>query len=140
MLTFTFLVSATPEQLQQIVVLYRMEGWWTEAPDDPDLVTRIIAGSHCFMVVTDGGDIVGMGRAISDGASDAYIQDVTVNKTYRSRGIGTRIIEKLVERLHQDGLDWIGLIAEKNSHQFYEQLGFKKMPNSVPMLKKDHDT
>ena len=117
-----------------------MEGWWTDAPDDPDLVARIIAGSHCFMIVTSGSEIVGMGRAISDGASDAYIQDVTVNKTYRSRGIGTRVIEKLVERLHQDGLGWIGLIAEKNSYQFYEQLGFKKMPNSVPMLKKDHET
>ena len=140
MLTFTFLVSATPEQLKQIVALYRMEGWWTEAPDNPDLVTRIIAGSHCFMVVTHGAEIVGMGRAISGGASDAYIQDVTVKKTYRSQGIGTRIIEKLVERLHQDGLAWIGLIAEKNSHQFYERLGFKRMPDALPLLKKDHGT
>lgn len=115
-----------------------MEGWWTNTPDDPDLVARIIAGSHCFMIVTSGSEIIGMGRAMSDGASDAYIQDVTVKKTCRGQGTGTRIIEKLVERLHQDGLDWIGLIAEKNSYQFYERLGFKKMPNSVPMLKKDH--
>ena len=136
--TFAFLVSPAPEQLQQIVDLYRTEGWWTEAPDDPDLVARIIAGSHCFMIVTSGSDIIGMGRAISDGASDAYIQDVTVKNTCRGRGIGTRIIEKLVERLHQDGLDWIGLIAEKNSYQFYERLGFRKMPDSVPMLKREH--
>jgi ribosomal protein S18 acetylase RimI-like enzyme len=140
MLTFTFLVSPTPGQLQQIIALYRMEGWWGEAPDDPELVAGIIDGSHCFMIVTRGIEIIGMGRALSDGASDAYIQDVTVKKTYRSQGIGTRIIEKLVERLHQDGLDWIGLIAEKNSYPFYERLGFKKMPNSVPMLKKDHGT
>ena len=140
MLTFTFLVSPTPEQLQQIIALYRMEKWWGEAPDDPDLVARIIAGSHCFMIVTNGSEIIGMGRALSDGASDAYIQDVTVKKTFRGQGIGTRIIEELVERLHQDGLAWIGLIAEKNSYQFYEQLGFKKMPNSVPMLNKNHGT
>lgn len=115
-----------------------MEGWWGEAPDDPDLAARIIAGSHCFMIATGGSEIVGMGRALSDGVSDAYIQDVTVAKTYRGQGIGTCIIEKLVERLHQDGLEWIGLIAEKNSYQFYERLGFKKMPNAVPMLKNDH--
>lgn len=139
MLNFTFLISPTPEQLQQINDLYRMEDWWTEAPDNPDLVARIVAGSHCFLIVTDGTEIVAMGRAISDGVSDAYIQDVTVKKTCRGRGIGTRIIEQLVERLNRDGLDWIGLIAEKNSYQFYERLGFKKMPNAVPMLKKDHD-
>jgi len=138
MLTFTFLVSPTPVQLQQIIALYRTEGWWSEASDDPDLAARIIAGSHCFMIVTGGSEIIGMGRALSDGASDAYIQDVTVKKACRGHGIGTRIIEKLVERLHQDGLEWIGVIAEKNSYQFYERLGFKKMPNSVPMLKKDH--
>jgi len=140
MLTFTFLGSPTFEQLRQIIALYRMEGWWTDASDDPDLAARIIAGSHCFMVVTSGCEIIGMGRSISDGASDAYIQDVTVKKPYRSQGIGTRIIVKLVERLHQDGLDWIGLIAEKNSYPFYEQLGFRKMPNSVPMLKIGHET
>ena len=139
MLTFTFLVSPTPEQLQQIIALYRSEGWWTEAPDDTDLAAGIIAGSHCFMVVTSGSGIVGMGRAMSDGVSDAYIQDVTVQKTFRGRGIGTRIIEKLVKRLHQDGLGWIGLIAEKNSCRFYERLGFNKMPDSVPMLRKNHD-
>ena len=137
MLTFTFLVSPSFEQLQQIIALYQMEGWWGAAPADPDLAARIIAGSHCFMTVTRGSEIVGMGRAMSDGASDAYIQDVTVKKTCRGQGIGTRIIEKIVERLHQDGLGWIGLIAEKNSYQFYERLGFKKMPNSVPMLKRD---
>jgi spermidine synthase len=76
-----------------------------------------------------------MGRALSDGVSDAYIQDVTVKKPYRGQGIGTQIIQKLVERLNADGLEWIGLIAEKNSHKFYRRLGFKKMPNSVPMLK-----
>ena len=137
--TYTFLISPTSVQLQQIIVLYRMEGWWGDAPDDPDLVARIVAGSHCFMIVTKGSEIIGMGRALSDGASDAYIQDVTVKKTCRSRGIGTRIIEKLIERLHQDGLYWIGLIAEKNSYPFYERLGFKKMPDSVPMLRKDYE-
>lgn len=139
MMTFTFLAAPAPEQLQQIIALYRMEEWWTEGPDDPDLVARIIAGSHCFMIATSLGEIVGMGRAISDGASDAYIQDVTVKKNYRRRGIGSRIIAQLIERLHRDGLYWIGLIAEKNSYRFYEPLGFKIMPNAVPMLRRDHD-
>jgi len=138
MLTFTFLISPSAEQLRQIIALYRMEGWWGEAPDDAELAARIIAGSHCFLTAARGSEIIGMGRALSDGASDAYIQDVTVKKTCRGQGIGTRIIEKIVDRLHQDGLEWIGLIAEKNSYQFYERLGFKKMPNSVPMLKKDY--
>jgi len=133
-LIYTFLADPTSRQLLQLIALYRLEGWWGEAPDDPGLVARIVAGSHCFVAVSDGDEIVGMGRALSDGASDAYIQDVMVKKAYRRREIGTRIIAKIISRLHQDGLEWIGLIAEKNSFRFYERLGFKKMPDSFPML------
>ena len=112
-----------------------MEGWWSSEFDAPDLVADIVAGSHCFLLVSQGDQIVGMGRAFSDGVSDAYIQDVTVKQEYRGQGIGTMIVQKLVERLNADGLAWVGLIAEKNSHKFYERLGFVRMPNSVPMLK-----
>jgi len=140
MLTFTFQTKLNPEQIKQITSLYRLEGWWSKTSDDPETISRIAAGSHCFMIVTRANEIIGMGRALSDGASDAYIQDVTVKKRYRGQGIGTRIINALIARLHQDGLRWIGLIAEKNSHNFYERIGFEKMPNSVPMLKISHET
>jgi spermidine synthase len=135
MLTYTYLVEPTPNQINEITLLYRLESWWSKESDDPEMVAQIISGSHCFMIVTKDNETIGMGRALSDGVSDAYIQDVTVKKPHRGQGIGTQIIKKLVERLNADGLEWIGLIAEKNSHKFYRRLGFEKMPNSVPMLK-----
>ncbi len=131
----TFLVNPTPNQSQQIIDLYRMAEWWTEEPYDPDHVVRIVAGSHCFVLASIEDQIVGMGRAISDGTSDAYLQDVTVKQKYRRQKIGKKIVKALVSRLHRDGLKWIGLIAERDSHDFYKQIGFKKMPDSVPMLK-----
>ena len=135
MLTFTYLMKPTLSQNSEIIGLYRVEGWWSNETDGAELVDRIVSGSHCFLIVKKESEIIGMGRALSDGVSDAYIQDVTVKKNFRGQGIGTKIIQKLVERLHSDGLKWVGLIAEKNSHPFYEQLGFKKMSDSVPMLK-----
>ncbi len=137
MLTYTVLVNPTNDQVKQITALYRQEGWWSKAADDPDQVKGIIAGSHLFMVAQKGDKIVGMGRALSDRASDAYIQDVTVKKEYRSRGIGTTIITELIRLLRSDGIDWIGLIAERGSHGFYSRIGFKEMPNALPMLKTD---
>jgi len=134
-----FLTTPTPDQIRQITELYYAEGWMQPAPDNAELVTRIISGSHCFVIaVMNKGEIVGMGRGISDGVSDAYIQDVTVKKTYRGQGIGSEIIRKLLERLRADGLTWIGLIAERNSQAFYSRLGFEKMPDATPML--NHQT
>jgi len=76
----TYLVDPTPIQIEQIIDLYRREGWWTKEPYDPDHVVRIVAGSHCFVIATIADEIVGMGRAISDKTSDAYLHDITVKK------------------------------------------------------------
>jgi len=134
---YLFVTTVTADQIRQIITLYREEGWWeVEDGDDPRLVLRLISGSHCFLVVREGEQIVGMARAISDRVSDAYIQDVKVLLSRRGQGIGKMMIGTIVERLHADGLRWIGLIAEKNSFRFYEKLGFKAMAASKPMLLK----
>ncbi|MDO8722184.1 MAG: GNAT family N-acetyltransferase [Syntrophales bacterium] len=135
MVTYTFIVNPSPDQTRQIIALYSLQGWWPrEAADDDEVVARITAGSHCFLVAMEGGEIIGMGRAISDRTSDAYIQDVTVRQSLRSQGIGTNILRKIVARLQADGLQWIGLIAERGSSDFYHRLGFREMPEATPML------
>jgi spermidine synthase len=121
--------------IDQITTLYRQAGWWENPDDDPGHVRRIISGSHFFLAVLDADNVIGIGRVISDRESDAYIQDITVLSTHRKKGIGTNIVKRLVDRTEMDGLKWIGLIAERNTHRFYELIGFKKMVNSVPMKK-----
>ncbi|MFC1887071.1 GNAT family N-acetyltransferase [Thermodesulfobacteriota bacterium] len=134
---FTFLENPTLDQIHQIIDLYRSEAWWTEGADDTNSAAKIVAGSYCFVIATVGNEIIGMGRAISDGASDSYLQDITVKASYRNQGVGSQIIERLVRRLNSAGLKWIGLIAERGSHEFYSRLGFEQMPDSLPMLKKE---
>ena len=135
---FVFLDQPSLMQLQQITGLYRSAGWWGEhQPDDSELVARLVSGSHCFLTAVMDGNIIAMGRAISDRASDAYIQDVTVHPAFRGQDIGTRIVEKLVDRLRNDGICWIGLIAERGSCDFYKKIGFKQMQNALPMLIND---
>ena len=120
----------------QVLELYRLAGWW-QTDDNPsylDMVQGIIEKTHCFVIATLGDRIIGMGRAISDGVSDAYIQDVTVHPDLRGQGIGKAIIGKLVERLKADGLQWIGLISEPGYQGFYSSLGFAEMTGYTPFL------
>jgi ribosomal protein S18 acetylase RimI-like enzyme len=125
----------TEEQTIQIAELYRTQGWCQPQDDDRQLlIPRMIRGSHCFVIAVDGDRIVGMGRAISDGISDAYIQDLTVTKGRRNQGVGRKILLALLKRLHADGISWIGLIAEPGSCDLYIHAGFRKMKGSVPML------
>lgn len=135
-ITYTFLVEPNPVQIQQIVQLYRMADWWNDGSDSPEQIPPLISGSHCYCIAMTGERIIGIGRAISDGVSDAYIQDITVHEAHRRKGIASRIVEELVDRLKQDGLGWIGLIAERGTQDFYVKLGFGPMSESAPMLYK----
>ncbi len=135
---YTFITEPTPSQVAGVLDLYRLQGWWGQATDhDPGLAGAIIRGSHCFVIASHEGRIVGMGRAISDRASDAYIQDLTVLSAFRGNGIGTRMVNEIIGRLRRDGLGWIGLVAEAGTWDFYRRAGFDEMPGSVLMLKKD---
>ncbi len=115
--------------------LYMEAGWWREEYGaDTSFIDKIAANSFCFVGAFLGRRMIGMGRALSDGSSDAYIQDVTVLKEFRGRGIGEKIILNLLEFLQSEGVDWIGMVGEPGTEEFYKSLGFKRMENHIPMI------
>jgi len=132
----SFISDPTDEQLLAIVGLYRQAGWWPDQEEDYLLLARLVRQSHCFAVAMIGEELIGMGRAISDGVSDAYVQDVTVEAAWQRSGVGTLIVRHILDRLRADGISWVGLIAERGSAEFYGQFGFEKMVNAQPMLLK----
>jgi GNAT superfamily N-acetyltransferase len=119
----------------EIVELYKTGGWWKEYYDKAG-IPGLIKGSFAFAVAIDTkrGNAVGMGRVLSDGVSDAYIQDLVVFPEYRKHHIGADLVKSLMEFCHSKGIGWIGLIAEPGTDGFYKTLGFKPMEKYVPML------
>lgn len=116
-----------------VVAMYESAGWWREGEAGRAAVGPMVAGSFAFLVVTEGEHTIAMGRAISDGVSDAYIQDVVVLPTHRGRGIGGEIVTRLTRHCRERGLVWIGLVAEPGTTAFYERLGFREMKGFVAM-------
>lgn len=121
--------------VDEIAALYEAGGWWREEYNKEEL-RHLIRGSCIFVVATDPrtGKAVGMGRVISDGVSDGYIQDIVVLPEYRSSGIGARIVALLVSRCLQSGITWIALIAEPDTEKFYLPLGFRPMEGHIPLI------
>jgi len=129
-------VDAAP--FEEIVELYKSAGWWQDAPEASEaraVISAMIRGSFRFMVARlPEGRIVGMARVISDGFSDAYIQDVVVLPSYRRRGIGRELIRRLTEYCVARKIAWIGLVAEPGTREFYEELGYRPLADYQPML------
>jgi ribosomal protein S18 acetylase RimI-like enzyme len=119
----------------EIADLYRAGGWWKEEYD-PAAISSLIQGSFSFAVAVEkkSGKAIGMGRVISDGVSDGYIQDLVVISDYRNSGIGKELVSALVKNCIQSGITWIALIAEPDTEKFYLPFGFFPMEGHVPMI------
>ncbi len=127
--------SVTAALVDEIVELYRAAGWWQESAANRRRIDPMIRGSLCFMVArAPDKRIVAMGRVISDGASDAYIQDVVVLPAYRRRGIGRELVRRLTQFCAEHDIDWIGLVAEPGTAAFYRNLGYDLLEGFQPML------
>ncbi len=118
---------------QELITLYKDAGWWEKKyEENSDFLSSIVVNSSCFVGAFHEGEMVGMGRALSDMVSDAYIQDVAVLRRHRGKGVGTKIIKKLLSVLKEYKVDWIGLIGEPGTSSFYENLGFAKLKDHIP--------
>lgn len=72
---------------------------------------------------------VGMARLITDSGYVGLIVDVAVMPLYQNRGIGTKLVQNLLEQVNRT-LEpgekmMIQLLATKGHIPFYEKLGFK---------------
>ncbi len=128
-LSLKILTAASEEEIEN---LYRHAGWW-DHDWDTSFIAPMVRGSFLFAGAFFDKRQIGMGRVLSDGVSDAYIQDVAVLKEFRGQGVGSRIISFLIEELQRRGIDWIGLIGEPGTKAFYRRLGFQEMEGFLPM-------
>ncbi len=120
--------------LQALVELYEAGGWWSRGLD-PSHITGILRSSFAFAVAVHDptGRTIGMGRAISDGVSDAFIQDLVILPEFRGMGAGGKIVRAILRFCISHHITWIALIAEPGTEDFYERFGFSPMKDHVPM-------
>jgi len=118
----------------EIVNLYKAGNWWKDKYNSSS-IKFLIKGSYKFAVIVkkDEGRAIGMGRIISDGVSDAYIQDLVILDDFRGLGFGKKLVNYLVNYCMSKDINWIGLISEPGQDGFYSGLGFSKMKKYTPM-------
>lgn len=93
---------------------------------------KALTHSLYTVIAVDDNQTVGMGRLIGDGMY-YIIADIVVHPAYQKKGVGTNITNMLVEYAKKKtpigGRSSIQLIAEKGKENFYEKVGFKRIPH-----------
>ncbi len=122
----------------EAAAIYVELGWGTKKEYSVARMKRSIA--NCDIVVSArnaGGELIGIGRVLSDFATTTKILDMLIVPEYQHQGIGKRMMQK-IESLVK-GTDIYGETERKN-FSFLESCGYKKRKGLmvfVKRLKKD---
>jgi glucosamine-phosphate N-acetyltransferase len=85
-----------------------------------------------FVAVKDDGQIIGSTtllieqKFIHDGGKVGHIEDVTVNKNYEGKGVGSALVRKAIDFAKQNNCYKVILVCSEKNIQFYKVIGFKE--------------
>lgn len=88
---------------------------------EPEVHQRAFEASYAKVFVYEGSQLIGFGRAISDGEFQSAIYDVAVVPEAQGKGIGKIILENLLNNLPNSN---IILYANPGMEGFYKKIGF----------------
>lgn len=92
---------------------------------------RAFNSSYTVIFVFDEENLIGFGRAISDGEYQAAIYDVAVLPDYQGQGIGKAIVRAIIEKT--PNCNFI-LYASPGKEKFYEKENFKRMKTGMALF------
>jgi GNAT superfamily N-acetyltransferase len=76
------------------------------------------------IITSDGADVGWLQKSIQDGA--LYLEQIFIDAAFQRRGIGTYIINRLIDKAKQDGRPVIlGVVKTNPAGRLYERLGFR---------------
>lgn len=108
----------------QLATLFDAVGWQHRTADRARMA-QMVHGSRWVVSAWAGDRLVGFARAISDGATNAYISTVAVLPEFQRRGIGRELLRRLLEG--RDGIQFV-LHANDRAYPFYLHIGLDFQP------------
>ncbi len=106
------------------------------SPKSREAAERGLPGTLFAVCLREEDKLVGMGRVIGDGGLNYEIVDIAVHPEYQRQGHGYRIMEALMNWLHDKAPDsaYVCLIADHGAPALYKKFGFEyTAPVSVGM-------
>ena len=83
--------------------------------------------SYFHIACYDGENFIGYIDAVSNGVTDAYIQDLMVCPKYQGKGIGTELMNRIITYLKENKIYMISVVFEDKLLPFYKRFGFSPM-------------
>ena len=118
-------IKENNKNVEEFNKLYDSVGWGAYSNE---ISTKALDNTFYSVSVYDDEKIIGYGRLIGDTICFIYLHDIMVLSEYQAKGIGTLIMNKLLEKIEEIKKENPGLRvylgALKNKEVFYKKFGF----------------
>jgi GNAT superfamily N-acetyltransferase len=103
-------------------------------PHAEEAIAIGLANSWCAVCALSDGVVVGVGRIVGDGALHFYLTGIMIVPEFQRQGIGTRIVEVLLDRVKE--IPYANTLVEAlplpGLESFYARFGFKGCRQYAP--------
>ena len=108
---------------EEILRLYTAVGW-TAYTQDPESLLRGYEHSLLVLGAYEGVELLGIIRAVGDGATIVFIQDILVYPEQQRKGVGSALLRAVLDRYA--GVRQIELVTDNTEKTvaFYKSMGF----------------
>lgn len=119
------IIKENVNNIDEFNLLYDLVGWGSY---DNKISQKALSNTYYSVSIYDDDKIIGYGRLIGDGICFMYIHDVMVKPEYQNKKIGTKIMNKIIEKIedikkeNSDVRVYLG--ASKGKEGFYKKFGF----------------
>ena len=117
--------------LNKLQNLLDRNAFWAKSRTINDL-KKCLANSDVIISLWVGNEIVGFGRALTDGIYRGVLWDIVIDQNYQSKGFGTLIIKNLLSSKKIKNTKKLYLMTT-NKKSFYSQFNFREV-NSQDLL------
>ena len=109
--------------LEEIKKLYHSVGW-TNYLERINILEEAYANSLCVLGAYDSDRLVGIIRAVGDGRTIVFVQDIIVLPEYQRKGIGTKLLKAVMDKYHD--VYQMELLTDNTvkTKAFYRSVGF----------------
>lgn len=123
-LSHEVLISEQPPSSEALYQLYEVFGWNEHLKLNETELMQAMSRSYKVLYATIGEQLVGTGRLISDGVTNAYFCGLGVHPDFQGLGIGTELSSQLFETAVDNGLH-LQFFCDASLVPFYEKQGCK---------------
>lgn len=111
---------------EEILSLYASVGW-TAYTEHPQVLRQGFAHSLLTLGAYEGETLLGLVRAVGDGATIVFVQDLLVRPEHQRKGIGSALLQAILDRYPQVRQIELATDNTEKTKSFYRSMGFREM-------------